>query len=292
MKASELPKIRTRSIQQMTRISYLKKNFTPQSAQNLAETFSRGALFYLPDSSFSVLREGAYILPADTPISTIGYPPDGFESGIVLFESAKTLFDDCIPLSCVAIPGATNSEIIVAAKDLTTKCIGFFYNWIDGYKEDENCPLSVGFLWDLDSEAGSIFAPPTDFEDDPEFVPGLNKFFARHYACLASLAATPTACTVEHAQVSRADQRSSKRAGHSSEVRVIKMRPEVCTHDTMPTTSSRTEWMFYHSWTVKGFWRMQPCGPRNSLRRPTYVTEHIRGNASQVLLNTETVRKI
>jgi len=49
---------------------------------------------------------------------------------------------------------------------------------------------------------------------------------------------------------------------------------------------------YHHRWMVRGHWRLQPCGPNRSLRRPTWVVPHIKGPDDAPLLGGEKVYSV
>ncbi|CPS05624.1 Uncharacterised protein [Mycobacteroides abscessus] len=56
--------------------------------------------------------------------------------------------------------------------------------------------------------------------------------------------------------------------------------------------SGRHSREYDHRWWVKGHWKMQPCGPGNSLRKIIYVEPHTKGPAEKALVNPARVNVI
>ena len=59
-----------------------------------------------------------------------------------------------------------------------------------------------------------------------------------------------------------------------------------------PSTTRRTAGngkQLDHRIPVEGYWRQQPCGPRNSQRRPKYIDDYVKGPANAPLIAKERV---
>lgn len=85
----------------------------------------------------------------------------------------------------------------------------------------------------------------------------------------------------------RAARRRAQREGKEPPpVRVISIRGV----GTGGTGDGQRE--YHHRWIVRGHWRMQPCGPNRSLRRPTWVTPYVKGPDDAPLLGGEKVYSV
>lgn len=86
----------------------------------------------------------------------------------------------------------------------------------------------------------------------------------------------------------RAAQRRAKREGKEPPpVRIISIRG---TGHAGSGGDGQRE--YHHRWMVRGHWRMQPCGPNRSLRRPTWVMPHVKGPDDAPLLGGEKVYSV
>jgi hypothetical protein len=47
---------------------------------------------------------------------------------------------------------------------------------------------------------------------------------------------------------------------------------------------------YSHRFPVEGHWRQQPCGPNNSQRKPTYITDYVKGPKDAPLIKKDKVR--
>ena len=57
-------------------------------------------------------------------------------------------------------------------------------------------------------------------------------------------------------------------------------------------TCAPSERTYHHHWIVSGHWRMQPYGPRQSLRKPVWIEPHIQGPLDKPLLLRDHVVRI
>jgi hypothetical protein len=64
--------------------------------------------------------------------------------------------------------------------------------------------------------------------------------------------------------------------------KVVQLRRSEHKHHTGDDAGEPVEWS--HRWFVRGHWRMQAFGPERSLRRPTWIAEHIKGPEDKPLV--------
>jgi len=84
----------------------------------------------------------------------------------------------------------------------------------------------------------------------------------------------------------RASRRRMAADGHSdpAPVRVITLR-----RASRAPSAGISDREYRHQWIVRGHWRQQPCGPGRQLRRPTWITPHIKGPEGAPMLGGEKV---
>lgn len=86
---------------------------------------------------------------------------------------------------------------------------------------------------------------------------------------------------------SRAARKRALRRKVEPQVHVVQLRRKAGGPHGAAVGTGTVEWS--HRWLVRGFWRMQPCGPGRMLRRPTWVREHIKGPENKPLVIHDTI---
>ena len=64
---------------------------------------------------------------------------------------------------------------------------------------------------------------------------------------------------------------------------------ELCRRTSPTDRSAGSGKHLNHRIPVEGYWRQQPCGPRNSQRRPQYISDYVKGPANAPLVAKERV---
>lgn len=98
--------------------------------------------------------------------------------------------------------------------------------------------------------------------------------------------------TVEHEFTEKNERRWEKK-GVVPSVRTISLRRRVLTPaGRAEDDRQRAAREYHHQWYVKGHWKMQPYGPKRSLRRPLYINPYIAGPSDKPLLDQKKVYKL
>ena len=81
------------------------------------------------------------------------------------------------------------------------------------------------------------------------------------------------------------DRAAAKRLARSklAELRVLELTGGASTE----SRGGSVDWS--HRWMVKGYWRMQPCGPERSLRKPKWIDPHVKGPSDKPLVIRPTI---
>lgn len=117
----------------------------------------------------------------------------------------------------------------------------------------------------------------------------------RWLAALWLLASQPLADTDGRARAPRPVRRRAERAGVDPglidvDVRLIDVRRSAAPRPPDVPGEGGRRWG--HRTIVKGHWRQQPYGPARSLRRPTFIAEHIAGPDDKPLVLREQVNVV
>ncbi|GIH20678.1 hypothetical protein [Rugosimonospora africana] len=116
------------------------------------------------------------------------------------------------------------------------------------------------------------------------------------HAVLATLLATWLIAAQPEAQTDdiepdKAIRRAYARAQRPAPpVRIVKLRGKQRRTPTTPDAGNEPTRIYRNRWWVPGFFRQQPYGPKQSLRRRRYVRGHFRGPDGAPLILTKTVR--
>lgn len=94
--------------------------------------------------------------------------------------------------------------------------------------------------------------------------------------------------TIPSRQVRRQAERKNKRLD-LDQVRVSDLRPSVREDRTLLGTETSR---YQHRWVVDGHWRSQPHGPGSSLRKPIWISPHLKGPDGAPLLTGDKVKVI
>jgi hypothetical protein len=80
----------------------------------------------------------------------------------------------------------------------------------------------------------------------------------------------------EEAPLDRHARRRIEQSGWDGEpiVRVIRLR-RIVSHPSQPGDAAAVDWSC--RWVVRGHWREQPCGPKQSERRTIFIAPHVKG---------------
>lgn len=126
------------------------------------------------------------------------------------------------------------------------------------------------------------FGFDTDFEPDgvpPESLASIIED-RRLLAALWQLTSQPELVATAEERPYRAAAKRIARMGHTpSAVRLVYLNRKNRRRSPDATTGRR----FNHQWIVRPHWRQQPYGPQRSLRRATYIDQHVKGPADKPL---------
>lgn len=155
-------------------------------------------------------------------------------------------------------------------------------SWID------NMVQHIDFQEGRDLELPPLVAPG-DGVDDPELAEIWSRYASmlRIYFAAMGLMQIPTVAEMRPLPVpAKVAKKRAKKGRVDPEVRIVTLRPmrnENVTH----SPSGRK---YHHRWLVRGHWRNQACGPKQSERKRTWVPSYTKGPDGAPLIGGDLVK--
>ncbi|MDY4677571.1 MAG: hypothetical protein SO360_01725 [Bifidobacterium tsurumiense] len=145
----------------------------------------------------------------------------------------------------------------------------------------------------LQSTGASAAGLPVDFGwlsgEDGTVDKRVGDFLTAFLNAAWTLSMQPRITTVKPAEPSTEHPLPSKFDQRIREVKILVLRENLHSPG-MKGDDEKVRREYSHRFIVRGFWRMQTYGPRNSLRRRQWVPPFVKGPADKPLLAKETVR--